>query len=122
LVDPNFYHLDTCFCPVGTTSALWFPPAFSAKTQKEVSATILGGGYFLQAFSFPFQKIQRRLPAAIAVSPKEATAFVCNAINIRRKVITPPGMAAKTKEALASLDYTVDEVKMDEFMKVFWGI
>ncbi|KAL3081308.1 hypothetical protein niasHT_039785 [Heterodera trifolii] len=36
LVDPRFYHLDTCLCPVGTDSALWFPPAFSENTKKEV--------------------------------------------------------------------------------------
>ncbi|KAK5979003.1 Amidinotransferase [Trichostrongylus colubriformis] len=36
LIHPNFYHLDTCFAPVDKTTALWYPPAFSEKTKKEV--------------------------------------------------------------------------------------
>lgn len=28
LVDPRFYHLDTCFCPIAPGAALYFPPAF----------------------------------------------------------------------------------------------
>ena len=36
MVLPNFYHLDTCFAPVDETSALYYPPAFSEATKKEV--------------------------------------------------------------------------------------
>lgn len=36
LVDPKFYHLDTCFAPVDETTALWYPPAFSDNTKNEV--------------------------------------------------------------------------------------
>src|SRR5690606_35043226 len=28
LVDENFYHLDTCFCPLSATEAIYYPPAF----------------------------------------------------------------------------------------------
>ncbi|KAI6173066.1 Amidinotransferase [Aphelenchoides besseyi] len=96
LVSNRFYHLDTCFTPVGNQSALWYPPAFSAATQKE---------------------IERRLPSAIAVSDGEAEAFVCNAITIRKSVISPLGVSDKTKEALKKLDYDTVEVNMSEFMK-----
>lgn len=96
LVDRRFYHLDTCFCPIGVDSALWFPEAFSIETQKE---------------------IERRLPNAIAVSKEEAYKFVCNALTIRKKVISPRGVAAKTRKALAKLGYSVDELDMGEFMK-----
>lgn len=37
LTHPNFYHLDTCFAPVDETTALWYPPAFSEATKKEVN-------------------------------------------------------------------------------------
>lgn len=37
LVHPKFYHLDTCFAPVDQTTALWYPPAFSENTKKEVN-------------------------------------------------------------------------------------
>jgi N-dimethylarginine dimethylaminohydrolase len=96
LVDPKFYHLDTCFCPVGSTSALWYPKAFSEATQKE---------------------IRSRLPDAIEVDDKEAAAFVCNAITIRNDVISPIGVSEKTKQALSKIGYTVTEVDMSEFMK-----
>ena len=96
LVDPKFYHLDTCFCPVGQHSALWYPPAFSPSTQNE---------------------IKKRLPDAIEVSAEEAKNFVCNAINIRNTVISPIGVSEKTKENLAKIGYSVVEVDMSEFMK-----
>src|SRR5690606_14066925 len=28
LVDPHYYHLDTCFCPLSPGVAVWYPPAF----------------------------------------------------------------------------------------------
>ncbi len=28
LVDPYYYHLDTCFCPLAAGQAIWFPAAF----------------------------------------------------------------------------------------------
>ncbi len=28
LVDPYYYHLDTCFCPLAPGQAIYFPPAF----------------------------------------------------------------------------------------------
>ena len=93
---PNFYHLDTCFAPIDEKSALWYPPAFSEKTQQE---------------------ILRRLPDSIAVSEKEANAFVCNAITIRKNVISPIGVADATRKTLESRGFKVTEVDMSEFMK-----
>uniref|UniRef100_A0A1I7SIC6 Amidinotransferase n=2 Tax=Bursaphelenchus xylophilus TaxID=6326 RepID=A0A1I7SIC6_BURXY len=96
MVDPKFYHLDTCFTPVGADSALYYPQAFSEKTNKEILS---------------------RLPKAIPVSPEEATAFVCNAITVRKTVISPIGVAENTRNALKALGYEVAEVGMSEFMK-----
>jgi N-dimethylarginine dimethylaminohydrolase len=36
LIDPRFYHLDTCFCPMPGGRLFWFPPAFSEASQKQV--------------------------------------------------------------------------------------
>uniref|UniRef100_A0A914E4X9 Amidinotransferase n=1 Tax=Acrobeloides nanus TaxID=290746 RepID=A0A914E4X9_9BILA len=96
LVNPKFYHLDTCFCPVSEKAALWYPPAFSQATQNE---------------------ILRRLPESIAVNEKEATAFVCNAITVRKAVISPIGVEQATRDALKRLGFNVVEVDMSEFMK-----
>ncbi|ULU03532.1 hypothetical protein L5515_012945 [Caenorhabditis briggsae] len=93
---PNFYHLDTCFAPVDETTSLYYPPAFSDATNKE---------------------ILRRLPNSIAVSEAEANAFVCNAITIRDTVISPIGVSQNTKSALSARGKQVEEVDMSEFMK-----
>ena len=39
LVDPRFYHLDTCFCPLASGEAFWFPPAFDTYGQKVLMRT-----------------------------------------------------------------------------------
>jgi len=62
-------------------------------------------------------QIISRLPAAIAVSDEEANAFICNAICVRKTVISPIGVTGKTREALRQLGYAVKEVDMSEFMK-----
>lgn len=38
MVNPKFYHLDTCFTPVGNDSALFYPEAFSQKTINDVGS------------------------------------------------------------------------------------
>ncbi|KAK6010818.1 Amidinotransferase, partial [Ostertagia ostertagi] len=96
LIHPNFYHLDTCFAPVDQTTALWYPPAFSEKTKKE---------------------ILQRLPDSIAISDEEANSFVCNAITVRNTVLSPIGMQAATREALARRKKAVTDLDMSEFMK-----
>jgi N-dimethylarginine dimethylaminohydrolase len=45
--NPRFYHLDTCLCPVGAKSALWYPPAFTAPTRDKVA-------HDLHTLNFPF--------------------------------------------------------------------
>ncbi|KAK6044288.1 Amidinotransferase [Cooperia oncophora] len=101
LIHPNFYHLDTCFAPVDETTALWYPPAFSENTKKE---------------------IMRRLPDSIAISDQEANSFVCNAITVRNTVLSPTGMQKPTREALARRKKAVTDIDMSEFMKKRWSL
>src|SRR5207247_2264064 len=35
LVDPRFYHLDTCFCPLPDVGAFWFQMAFDGYSQRD---------------------------------------------------------------------------------------
>src|SRR5438552_455922 len=37
LVDPRFYHLDTCFCPLPDGGAVWFPAAFDEYGQRAIA-------------------------------------------------------------------------------------
>src|SRR5438045_5193817 len=42
LVDPRFYHLDTCFCPLPDGSAFWFPNAFDEYGQRAIRDQVAG--------------------------------------------------------------------------------
>ncbi len=36
LVDPRFYHLDTCFCPLDGRTVMYYPPAFDEESQAKI--------------------------------------------------------------------------------------
>src|SRR5206468_2843906 len=40
LVDPYYYHLDTCFCPLAPGRAIYFPPAFDEYGRKVLASLI----------------------------------------------------------------------------------
>src|SRR5207302_11089438 len=40
LVDPRFYHLDTCFCPLDEETALYYPAAFDDYANRVLQAHI----------------------------------------------------------------------------------
>src|SRR5216683_178496 len=61
LIDPRFYHLDTCFCPLAPGEALYYPAAFDAYGRK-----VLEG----------------HIPKLLAVNEAEAHRFACNAVVI----------------------------------------
>jgi N-dimethylarginine dimethylaminohydrolase len=97
LVDPRFYHIDTCMCPLDGGVLLYHPPAFDAASRAE---------------------IERRVPAdkRLAVGIEDAGHFACNAVNIGRRVFmhrAPPALAA----ALETRGFTVCEVPLTEFLK-----
>jgi N-dimethylarginine dimethylaminohydrolase len=61
LVDPRFYHLDTCFCPLPGGWLLYYPLAFDHDSQQRIAA-VAG---------------EEKL---IAVSEQDAMSFACNAV------------------------------------------
>jgi len=70
LVDPYYYHLDTCFCPLADGIALYFPSAFDAYAQRALVEAV---------------------PELIEVLPDEARAFACNAVVVGQSVVTNEG-------------------------------
>lgn len=97
LVDPRFYHLDTCFCPLSGGEILWYPRAFDH----------YGQGAIMDAFA----ESQR-----ITVPEEEAVRFACNAVNVGMHVVLPEGCPATTA-MLSSQGYTVHAVGLSEFLK-----
>lgn len=94
LIDPHFYHIDTCFCPLDKETAIWWPGAFTPESQ---------------------QVMQDR-KNLIAVPKADANRFACNAVVIGQQVILPVGCAT-TKKMLIDLGYQVHECDMSEFLK-----
>jgi N-dimethylarginine dimethylaminohydrolase len=95
LVDPHFYHLDTCFCPLREGEALWHPPAFSVEGQR---------------------RLQELASQLIAVPAEEARRFACNAVVIGSQVLIPAG-CPQTCQLLQERGFACHSLPMDEFIK-----
>ena len=95
LVNPRFYHLDTCFCPLAPGEALYFPGAFD---------------------SYGLKVLSTHVPKLIPVKDEEAFRFGCNAVVVGRTVVHNsqcPQLAADLQAA----GYRSIEVELDEFLK-----
>jgi N-dimethylarginine dimethylaminohydrolase len=100
LVDPRFYHLDTCFCPLDERTALIAPAAFAAGSVDLVRA---------------------RVPRLIEVAADVAEGFACNAMPLRERVISSTASAALS-QPLRDAGFEVVSLPMDEFMKSGGGV
>ena len=95
LADPYFYHLDTCFMPLGPGRVMYYPEAFSPESRR---------------------CIEEQFPERIAVSSEEARRFVCNGIVIGDRVVTTQGCPQVERE-LAGWGYRVLPIDTSEFIK-----
>lgn len=95
LVDPYYYHLDTCFCPLATGAACWFPPAFDDYGQRA---------------------IREAIPTLLEVSEEEARSFACNAVVVGTAVVTNVG-CPKLHQALAEHGFRPVATPLSEFVK-----
>jgi|SRR5579864_3909949 len=95
LVDPRFYHLDTCFCPLAENEAVYYPGAFD-----DYGRSVLRG----------------RIERLIEVSAEEAVSFSCNAVVVGRTVVLNEG-ASKLARALEQSGYRVRSLCLTEFIK-----
>jgi N-dimethylarginine dimethylaminohydrolase len=95
LIDPRFYHLDTCFCPLSPDLALYYPGAFD-----EYGRSVL----------------QARIPRLIEVAPEEAISFSCNAVVVGSTVILNDG-APKLAATLKESGFAVRPLGFSEFIK-----
>ncbi len=94
LVDPRFYHLDTCFCPLNEHQAIWYPQAFSKASQRQMAD---------QADLF-------------TITAEEELSFACNAVVINKNVVIPD-RCPQTRVTLEKLGFTVYDCPMTEFIK-----
>jgi ornithine--oxo-acid transaminase len=97
LMDPRFYHLDTCFAPLEGGYAMYFPEAFDRASIERIEA---------------FYPPEKR----IIVAPEDALRFACNAINVGRTIILNQISSTLAAE-LESRGFKVVQVALSEFLK-----
>ena len=97
LVDPRFYHLDTCFAPLTDGSVLYFPAAFDERSLAAIHAI------------YPLEK-------RIAVSEQDAVRFACNAVNIGNTIVLNH-ITPELEAELRGRGFRVVQVLLDEFLK-----
>lgn len=94
LIDPYFYHLDTCFCPLRDNYALIWSEAFEEQTLRMLS----------QDFKLLY------------VEKEDAYKFACNAVSVEEKVIIPSG-CNHAKNLLKNAGFDAIETDMSEYIK-----
>jgi N-dimethylarginine dimethylaminohydrolase len=95
LINPRFYHLDTCFCPLAPGEAIYYPAAFDGYGNKV---------------------LQNHIPRLLAVNEAEAHRFAANAVVIGKTVITNTG-CEQLGAQLRAWGYQTVAVELDEFLK-----
>ena len=97
LVDPRFYHLDTCFCPLEDYVMLYVP-AFSEASFNKIKA-----------------EFGNRI---ICVSEEDAMNFACNSLYIPiTSTLVGHKYSLSLKEQLSGLGISTIECDMSEFLK-----
>lgn len=97
LTDPDFYHLDTCFCPLDEDTVLLYPGAFDA----EGLATI--GQHFRRVIEAPEDEAR--------------SLFACNAHCPDGEHVLIQAGCERTNGLLRAGGYTVVELDTSEFLK-----
>jgi len=97
LVDPRFYHLDTCFCPLSGGWLIYYPAAFDIASQEAIRAIV------------PVEK-------RIEVGEKDALAFACNAIERAGRIFLN-ACSDELRARLTDSGFTPVVTPLSEFMK-----
>lgn len=92
-----FYHLDTCFCPLGNGDVLYYPGAFDEYGRKAIEGNIG----------------EERI---IRADETEAPTFCCNAVAIDDAVVINSG-ASKLARQLRDRGLRVFQTDLSEFIK-----
>jgi N-dimethylarginine dimethylaminohydrolase len=97
LVDPRFYHLDTCFCPLEGGFVIYYPPAFDAASRAAI-----------ETLTPPAKRIE--------IGEDDAMRFSCNAVDIDGRVVMNDASPALQRR-LAEAGFTPVLTPLGEFMK-----
>lgn len=102
LVDPRFYHLDTCFTPLPDRRVMYHPRAFDDRSRAEIEAR------------FPADR-------RIEVSDDDAGRFACNALRVDDRLFAND-MSDTLRRTLAGHGFEPRLHPVDEFLKAGGGV
>ncbi len=102
LVDPRFYHLDTCLAPLPGGRLIYFPGAFDEASKRA---------------------IEKRIPPErrIAVEEDDAVEFACNLLRLGDRIYLNRASPA-LRRALSRWGFETFERPVGEFMKAGGGV
>ncbi|MDB4337415.1 arginine deiminase-related protein [bacterium] len=95
LKDPRFYHLDTCFCKVSSTAAIYYPEAFKEGEIKKLSGII----------------------DLIPIEESDARLFMCNSMLVNDTLLIPSRDSKIEKILKNDLGIKTAVVDVSEFLK-----
>ena len=96
LATDQFYHLDTCFCPLSGGEVLFYPPAFTPESLALIHEHVA-----------PAQRLE--------ASAEDAAAFCVNAVNIDRVVVMARA-PDHVRGLLTERGYEVRDIDLDPFI------
>mgnify|MGYP001596317751 CR=1 FL=1 len=97
LINPKFYHLDTCFCILKNGEAVYYPGAFNKDS---------------------VLKIKKNFKITIEINEYDALKFFCNSVSIDNLLVTSTkGYTSKSLSAIKKLGYIIKSVDLSEFKK-----
>lgn len=97
LVNPHFYHLDTCLCPLASGHVMVYMDAFSPRAQSLLRRTI-DAEYLIE------------------VSAGDAADFACNAVEIGDAIVLHAA-SARLRERLHAAGYRIFATDLSDFHK-----
>jgi len=95
LRDPMFYHLDTCFCKVSETSAIYYPEAFCIGEIEKLKGIV----------------------DLIPVTEADARLFMCNSMLVNNVLLIPSNISEIDNKLRNSYGIKTCVVDVSEFLK-----
>ncbi len=96
LVNPYYYHLDTCFAPLNEKTVVINPNSFTDKGM---------------------EKINKYFSNIILTSEQDNKVLACNMVVNGKNIVVGQGVTDKFKSDLASHGYTIFETPMSQYIK-----
>jgi ornithine--oxo-acid transaminase len=97
LVDPRFYHLDTCFAPLSNDYLMYYPGAFDHASLVSIES---------------FYSREKR----IVVTENDAAHFACNVINVGRNLFLN-NVSRELAAQLGAMGFHVTPIALSEFIR-----